>query len=134
MASSSGPIKHNTPKRTKVRGVCQFLKSHDLLRRKKGQVTKQQVFKYFGVSRNQGGLIIQCRINDNALKPLLKVEFDLSQYSDPDSHRLSHDPRFAQPRHQPTKFSLKDTKKVNRYLENLNETDPDLIYNTTRQS
>lgn len=92
MGGRKGEGHHDTPKRAKVRGVIEFLEHHNLLGQKKGQVNKQQVFDFFGVSGTQGHIIIKSRIEETQMEP---IPFDPNGLgSDPDARTAKNDPRF----------------------------------------
>lgn len=132
MVNQTGQTHHDTPQRAKVRGVCQFLQHHDLLGRKKGQVTKEDVFKYFGVSRTQGKKIIKCRLDlDDGVEP---IPFDPAAVgSDPDSRTLAHDPRFRDNRGRPKKLLDQQVQRLDDYLEDLHENDSQTMWEACRQ-
>lgn len=130
MGKELGQAHHDTPKRAKVRGVCQFLEHHQLLGRKKGQVTKEDVFRYFGVNRMQGKKILKCRLDD--LDGLEPIPFDPAAVgSDPDSRTLANDPRFRDPRGRPQvprgqKRKLRDEgdQQLDDHLEDIDGNGP----------
>lgn len=122
MGSTPGQKWHDTPKRAKVRGVIELLEHFHLLGHANGQISKQQVFEFFGVSRSQGFIIIKSRIEDKSLQHHLVHDVPKELLgSDIDARTLKNDPRF------PTAFQREGSaSKLDKTIEKPNGDDPQL--------
>lgn len=123
MGTQRGQPHHDTPKRAKVRGTCEFLEQHDRLGQGGNKFPKQEGFDYFGVSSSQGHKILKSRLENDHLELAPAVD-EVPLGSDPDALRLNHDPRFQEPRHAPIKSTAcQDAQHVNDDLHNTNSPD-----------
>ncbi|KAK9422095.1 putative Tc1-like transposase DDE domain-containing protein [Seiridium unicorne] len=119
MVASKGDTHFDTPRRAKLRGVWDFLLHHDLLGKKKGQMTIKAVCEYFEISRRAAYEIKRDRtVPMGALPPELEESPAFQNCSDPNSRTLNNDPRALLLDHRRPRevFTKADAAAVDRYL------------------
>lgn len=133
MSPQSSYKHHNTPKRAKLQGTLEYLKSRDLLGQKEGQRSQEDVYHFFKVGHTQAKQIVKSHLDLPHLKAIVDVPEEHLK-TDPDARTLANDPRFVENRHGHVKFDIVNATKINDYLERLHRDDPNIMWEVCRQS